>query len=190
MSDMLKHGLYMIEEAEATGELVALYDTIKRDFQMPQVPNMLKAIAMSPVALELYVGMMRSFYSNLSLPQSLISMIGFTVAKQSNCTYCAAGNEVLCRTLGVDDDTLNALAENLGEVNPERIRAIIEFALKAAKYPKDLSSEDYERLRNMGISDDEILQIIFAAGIAVFADIVADALKVEVDSAPIEASEK
>lgn len=189
MSEMLKHGLKMVEEHEATEELIPLYETIKRDFQMPAVPNMMKAIAISPASLQLYLNMLKSFYADISLPQALTSMICFTVAKKSNCTYCTAVHEVTCRTLGVDENTLNALAENLGEVNPQRIRAIIEFSLKAAKHPQDLDPEDYDGLREMGISNDEIVQIVFVAGIAVFVDIIADALKVEVDQVLAEALE-
>jgi hypothetical protein len=36
--------LPIIEEDEATDEVAQIYETIKRDLQMPFVPNMLKAL--------------------------------------------------------------------------------------------------------------------------------------------------
>lgn len=153
----------------------------------PSVPNMIKALAMSPSSLEMYIEMMQSMYAHLTLPQSLISIICFTVAQKSDCTYCTAANEVNCRALGVDEATLTTIAENLGELNPERIRTIIEFAVKTAKYPQSLVPADYENLRKQGVSNDEIVQIMHVVGLAVYADILTDALKVEVDPALLEA---
>lgn len=181
MSEMQKIGLKMIEEEEASDEVQALYERVKRDFQMPNVPNYIKGLALSPAMLTFYLDTMSSYYANITLPQSLISMIAFTIAKKTNCAYCSSLHEVTCRTLGVDEATLTALSENLGEVSPERIRTIIEFALKAAKHPELISAEDYQGLRNMGISNDEIVQIIFIAGMGVFSDILADATKITVD---------
>ncbi len=187
MTDMLKYGFSMVEEESATGELAEIYDAIKRDLQMPAVPNMMKANAISVPGLKLYFDIVKSFYTHLTLPMSLMSLILFTIAHKSDCTYCTAAHEVTCRTLGVDEATLRAVAQDLGELNPERIRVIIEFALKAAKHPQDLVPDDYENLRAMGISNDEIVQIIHVAGIAVYVDLIADALKVEVDQALIDA---
>lgn len=35
MSEMLKHGLHMVEEDEANAEVMQVYDTVKRAFQTP-----------------------------------------------------------------------------------------------------------------------------------------------------------
>ncbi len=187
MSQMKKHGFQVIEEDQATGDLLELYERSKRMYQSPVVFNLTKAIGMSEAALKFQIDMTTSFYGNMTLPQSLTALIFFTVAQKSDCEYCTAAHEVTCRMLGVDEATLTAIAENLGELNPERIRAIIEFALKAAKYPQSLKPEDYEKLRDMGISNDEIVQIVTVAGVAVYLDIMADALKVEVDESLTEA---
>jgi uncharacterized peroxidase-related enzyme len=176
-----------VEEDEAIGEVAELYETIKRDMQMPFVPNMVKALAVSPAALKIQWGMVQAFYSHTTLPQSLIAMISFTIAEKSHCTYCSAANELTCRTLGVDEETLALLIKDLDSVNPERIRAIIEFALKVAKDPQGLVAADYDRVREQGVMDEEIVEIIVVASIAVLSDIMADALKVEVEAPIAEA---
>ncbi len=181
MSEFRKMGFKMIEEDSASAEVRQLYDDFKRNFQSPTVPNYIKAFGESPESLRLYMGVMSSVYQNLSLPQALTAMICFTIATKNQCLYCSSLHEVTCRTLGVDEDTLTALAEDLNEVNPLRIRAIMEFAVKAAKKSKEVTAEDYENLRNLGVSNNEIMQIVFIAGIAVFNDILADSFKIEVD---------
>lgn len=66
-------------------------------------------------------------------------------------------------------------------MSPERIRAIIAFALKVAHDPQGVVAEDYERLRAHGITDEEVVDIVLNAAMSTFFDILADALKVEVE---------
>ncbi len=181
------NGLPIIEEHEAPPEVARVYDAIKRDMQMPAVPNMVKVLAGSQSMLEFYAKLMMDYYSHLELPEALISMIHYTIATKSNCTYCSVGNELSCRILGIDDKTLEKLVHDLGSVNPLRIQAIIDFALKVAKDPQGLVRADYDRVRDQGVSDEEILQIIIVASMSVMADILADALQIEPDSMVVEA---
>src|SRR3990172_7985904 len=77
-------------------------------------------------ALAIYWNMIRGFYQHSTLPQSLASMILYTVAERGHCQYCSSSHELTCRTLGIDEATLSALAQDLSHVSPQRIRAIIE----------------------------------------------------------------
>jgi uncharacterized peroxidase-related enzyme len=174
--------LPMIEEEEATDEVARIYTELKREMQVPFVPNMTKALAVSPAALAIHWDFTRSFFKHTTLPQALTAMILFTIAETSNCEYCSAGNELTCRILGIDEETLSALIKDLGNVSPERIRAIIEFALKASHDPQGLVAEDYARVREQGITDEELVEIILIAAIGNYNDTLADALKIEVDS--------
>jgi uncharacterized peroxidase-related enzyme len=174
-------GLPMIEEEEATGEVARIYDNIKREMQLPFVPSGPKALAVSPASLAIYWDLMHSFFQHTTLPQSLTAMTLFTIAKINHCQYCSANNELTCRQLGVDEETLNALVEDLTKVYPQRVRAIIEFAVKASRNPQGLLPEDYERVRAEGVTDEELVEVIFIAALGKYFDTLADALKIEVD---------
>jgi alkylhydroperoxidase family enzyme len=87
-----------------------------------------------------------------------------------------------CRTLGIEEDTLHKLIKDLENLNPERVQAIIDFAIKVAHHPQELVREDYERVRDQGVTDAEIVEIIITAAAGVLSDIVADALQVDVDN--------
>jgi uncharacterized peroxidase-related enzyme len=180
-------GLPIIEEEEATGETARIYAEVKRDLQVPVVPNYVKAVAVSPAALAIIWDFQRSFYQHTTLPESLTAMIHFTIAESNNCQYCSAGNEFTCRTLGVDEETLRALIEDLSDVSPQRLQAIIEFALKVSHDPQGLVAEDYERVREQGVTDEELVEIILIAAIGKYNDTLADALKVEVEPMVAEA---
>ena len=177
----------IVEEKEASGEVAEIFAAIKREMQMPFVPNMMKQMAVSPAALSMFWGMNRAFYEHMTMPQSLAAMIGYTVAEHSNCEYCAAGNEMACRTLGIDEETLAGLARDLGKVNPRRVRAIIGFALKVAHNPQGLGHADYDKVRKHGVTDEDIVEIVLITAVAVLADTIADALKIQVEPAITEA---
>ncbi|MBI1879741.1 MAG: peroxidase-related enzyme [Chloroflexi bacterium] len=177
-------GLSLVEEEEATPEVTRIYEEIKRDMQVPFVPNYFKALAVSPAALTINWDSFRSMIQNATLPHSLIAMIHYTIATSRQCEYCSATNELTCRTLGIDEETLAALVQDLGNVSPKRIRAIIEFSLKAAHNPQGLVTEDYDRLRAQGLTDEELAEIIAIVALGNMADTLADALKIKVD-API-----
>ena len=181
MKYLPESNLHPVEEAEATGIVAQMYADFKRDMQFPYLPNMIKTLAISPAALAGGWGLYRGFLLNTTLPRTLTAMILFTIAESRDCEYCAAGNEFACRNLGVDEESLRALVEDLDNVSPERIRAIIAFALKVAHDPQALVAEDFERLREHGITDEEVVDIALNAAMATFFDILADSLKVEVD---------
>lgn len=176
------NGLPFIEEDEATGEVAELYETWKRDVQVPFVPNFVKAMASSPDMLAFAFKYWMAAIEHITLPQSLVSMIQYTIATYNNCLYCKANHELTCRTLGVDEDTLNKLVQDLDHLNPERIRAIIDFALKVAKNAKMLNRADFDRVREQGVTDGEIVEIILIAAMGNFNDNIADALQVDVDN--------
>ncbi len=174
--------LPMIEEQDAASQVAPIYADIKREMQLPFVPNMMKALAVSPAALAIHWNMIRGFYQHSTLPQSLVSMIFYTIAEAGHCEYCSATHELNCRTLGIDEATLSALAQDLSNVSPQRIRAIIEFAERAAHAPKSLKAEDFEQVRAEGVTDEELVEIIQIAALGVYSDILADSLKIEVDT--------
>jgi uncharacterized peroxidase-related enzyme len=173
-------------EEEATGEVAQLYDEIKREMQLPFVPNFYTALSSSPSGLAMLWEMSQAANKNTTLPQSLGAMINYTIATKSYCEYCSSAYEMNCRTLGVNEETLEMLIKDLENVNPRRIRIIINFALKAAKYPQELNRDDFDKVRDEGVTDAEIIEIIMISAMTVLTDIVADALKIEVDPAIFE----
>jgi len=186
MGEITATGLRMVEEDEATGEVADLYEEIKREMMVPEVPNLFKALATSPAALAIEWALFKALYERSTLPQSLFAMLMYAIASQNDCQYCSASHELSCRTLGIDEETLRKLVEDLPNLTPERIRATIQFALKVARSPKALVREDYDNVRAHGVSDEELVEIIQLAAMGSSGDVLADALKIDVDAAVTE----
>jgi uncharacterized peroxidase-related enzyme len=186
MTEIAANGLRLIGEDEATGEVAELYEEIKREMGFPMVPNFMRALANSPAALRIHWISYRTLLEHSSLPQSLTAMILYAIARQNECQYCSASHELACLTLGIDEATLQTLVNDLPHLTPERIRGTIQFALKVAGNAKGLTRGDYDDLRAQGVSDEEIVEIIQLASIGSSGDVLADALKVEVDQGVAE----
>ena len=183
-------GFPVIEPEEADPELAQFYSRVQREAGLPTVPHWAQIGAFSPGSLDIYLAMLQAFNRHITLPQSLVPMILYCIANSRNCTYCAANQELFCRTLGVDDATLENLANDLDNVSPKRLRAIIRFALRCAFDAQGLTTADYQQVREEGISDDELTQIIFLAALANFNDTLADSLKIEVEPEVLKALDR
>jgi len=190
MSYNAETGLPFVLEQDAEGETAALYVEIKRVAQLTIVPIILTALGASTAALNMFWSTWRGMLEHTTLPQALVAMISYTIAEKSNCEYCSANHELNFRSLGVDEETLAKLVDDLQNVNPLRVQAIIEFALKAAKYPQEMHFADYEAVRQQGVSDEETLEIVMIASLAVASDHIADTLKVEVDDIVAQALDR
>jgi uncharacterized peroxidase-related enzyme len=186
MTEIAANGLRLVDEAEATGEVAALFEEIKREMGFPMVPNFMRALAISPAALRIHWTAYRALLEHSTLPQSLSAMILYAIARQNECQYCSASHELACLTLGIDEATLQTLVNDLPHLTPERIRTTIQFALKVASKAKALTRQDYDDVRAEGVTDEEIVEIIQLASIGSSGDVLADALKVEVDQGVAE----
>ena len=179
--------LHSIQENEASGEVAESYEEIQREMGIPFVPNIDKALAISPNALAGKWQVLRNVFLQTSLPTSLAAMILYTVAAANKCNYCGSIHKVTCRTVGIDEDTLAALDSDLAGLSPRRVQAIVAFAKKCATDRQSLVDADYDSIREQGVSDEEIVEIISLAALGNYLDTLADSLKVEVDEAIAQA---
>ncbi len=182
MSELPISQLPMLEEQEATGEVAQVFDDIKREVNIPFIPNFFRTLATSPPALAGTWNAELKIHMQTTLPMSLKTMILFSIAAARQCKYCSALHEVTCRTLGIDEETLGALVKDLDTLAPRRVQEIIKFALKCAENSSSLTEADYDHVREQGVSDEELTEIIALSALGVYLVILAGGLKVEVDS--------
>ncbi len=174
--------LPLTQEDEADGDVAEVFDDIKRVLEIPFVLNIHKAMATSPTALAGTWDLFRNVFLQTSLPMPLASMILFSIANKKNCQYCSSVHQATCQSLGVDEETLAAIDHDLEALAPRRVQAIVKFAQKCALDPQSLAAADYEAVREQGVDDGELVEIISLAALANYLDTLADAMKIEVDS--------
>jgi alkylhydroperoxidase family enzyme len=57
------------------------------------------------------------------------------------------------------------------------VQEIIKFAVRCALSPQGLTEADYDKVREQGVSDEELVEIIGWAAIAMYNDTISDSLK-------------
>ena len=149
----------------------------------PNEPSVwVKPLAVRPDLLKTAMGFIGSVYGSGELPQTVKSMILMTIAYRSDCDYCAIYHHHALRGMGVPENVIKSCVVDpeLAELPPPQ-RAVVRFALKAAKNAQTLSDEDYDGLRDFGFSDGEIAEVVFVALTALVLDVWADAGALETE---------
>jgi hypothetical protein len=169
--------LPVMEEETATGAIAEIFDEIRTVEGVPSVGIANLAAAGSLATLLSGTRLLHDFIQRATLPPPLLFMIHYTISATKNCKCCSAAFKTACRSVGVDEEMLEALVSNLDVVNPKRTQEIIKFAVKCALNPLGLVEADYDRVREQGISDEELMEIIGWAALAMYNDTLADAMK-------------
>lgn len=179
--------LPLIEVGESTGRVREVFEDIKQTLQVPFVPNLFRSLATSPGLLTGTWEAYKSIYLETTLPMSLKAMLLYSISYSRDCEYCSAVHHVTCRTVGVDESTLEILTQNLEGLTPSRVQSIIRFGMKCGDDPRSLDESDYSSLRDQGVTDEEIMEIIGLASLGVYLDLLADAIKTRVDDVFVDA---
>ena len=65
---------------------------------------------------------------------------------------------------------------------PKRDKAVITFGLLAATKPLEMTESDYQNLRDLGLDDSEIFEIIATADLFSFVNRYTDSIALEIDA--------
>ncbi len=131
------------------------------------VPNVLRAWLLRPEKLRTFI----RAYDELMLGPSGLSklereMIAVAVSAQNRCYYCLVAHGAAVRKLSGDPQLGEMVAFNYRVAElPERQRAMLDFAVKLTERPYEVGEADRQRLRDAGLSDEDIFD---AAEVAAF----------------------
>ena len=100
----------------------------------------------------------------LSRAERELSATGASVVNR--CVYCAAVHSSRYNQLTKDETVMERIFADGAEaaLNP-RQAAILQFAMKLSQTPPDVTSDDMAVLREAGLADDEILDLILSASL-------------------------
>ena len=124
----------------------------------------------------------RSVVAQGSLPPTVKQMIAMTIAMQHNCRYCTVGHTRALEAMGVPTEVIKSCTSDpdLAQIPPPQ-RAILKFALKTARDPQSVSDEDFQTLRDYGLSDGEIIEVIMMTAWSNLLNTWTDVTRVPVD---------
>ena len=168
--------------ADAPKEVTEIYDEFRHKMGFPSPPNFIMTQGHSPTVVKGSWDLVRNILVTGKIERWIKEMIFAAISKDRNCHYCAAAHLACCRMLGVDPSLLDALVQDVKSLSNIKLRDIILFGVKCSRKPQSLSATDYEKLRRHGLGQPEILELIAMSGLAVYANIMADATGMEEDT--------
>jgi uncharacterized peroxidase-related enzyme len=104
-------------------------------------------------------------------------MIAIVVADLNDCNYCLTSHGAYLRVMSEDPTLPDRLRENYNAAAPdERTRAILGYAVKITRDAHSCTPEDVQRLRDVGLTDDEIFDVAETAAMFNFTNRLTSAL--------------
>ncbi len=170
-----------IEPDDASEDMRALYVDFQRKMGFPAAPNFIKIQGHSLAAARGTWELVQNVLVGGALPRTLKEMLFVAISSDRDCRYCEAAHLACCRMLGIDSDSLARLGGDIDGIDPPKVRDIIRFGVKCARAPQSLTTQDFDSLKAHGLRQAEITELIAMAGLAVYANIIADATGLEPD---------
>ena len=142
--------------AEAPEASRPLLEAVAR--QLGRAPNMFRAIALSPQALEGHLGLFGALGKG-ALPAATRERIALAVAEVNGCGYCLAAHTYLGRHLAKLDDA-EITANRNGASNDLKADAAVRFAAKVARERGHVSDADFAAVKAAGYSEAQVIEIV------------------------------
>jgi uncharacterized peroxidase-related enzyme len=171
--------IHVIAEDQAEGTLSEVYDRIART--RGRVSNIMRVQSLAPGAMaahmDLYLELM---FSKGGLSRAERELVAVVVSMANRCEYCTLHHAAALEAWWKDAERVERLKEDPAGVDlSPRERALARYARTLTLSPVTVEAEDVERLRGVGLSDEEILQVNMITAYFNFVNRIAVGLGVE-----------
>ena len=155
--------LEAVDPSTATGKSKELLDGIQAKLGM--TPNILRALASSPAALEAYLDFSGAL-SHGELPAKLREQIALAVAEANSCEYCLAAHGATGRAVGLSEEQV--LDSRRGSSPDSKVDAVLRFAREVVEKRGWVDDDSISRLRSAGYRDGAIAEIVANIALHIF----------------------
>lgn len=127
-----------------------------------KVPNHFYVEMNFPEFFKAKLGATRVLWQSGELSMEEIQYVGIAVSKANGCPYCtAAFCTILNHGLGTAEDAVkHFVIEGTNALQDKRLKTIVKFALEANRDPAAIDDPDITELRQIGLTDKGIVQLI------------------------------
>jgi len=163
-----------------TPDVSAIFQEIEGAFG--RVPTLFGTYAQHPPLLQANWNKVKAVMMEGSLRRKAKEAIAVLVSRDNSCSYCVAAHTGALRAIGVTDEELAAIEEDLDRADfSAKEKALINFARKANREPLRISDTEFEALRRTGANDAEIVEALGVMELFTSFNKFLDSLEVEVD---------
>jgi uncharacterized peroxidase-related enzyme len=148
-----------ITAGDADGELRAVYDELLKS--RGKLANILRVHSLNPGALKAHVDLyMHLMFAKSGLSRMEREAIAVVVSAGNECTYCVNHHYQPLARYEKDPEVLSTIrnADALDALD-DRLAGMLKHAVKLTTEPHEVTSDDVQKLRDLGLSDRDILDI-------------------------------
>ena len=167
-----------IPEDQSDGLLTNLYQRITKT--AGYLPNHAKIFSLRPKVYEAWLNLQDAIRSNMRLRR--YELVTFAASQELGCSYCMlAHGTILHKNFFSVDEMLSIVKDyrNAGLTTEEV--ALMALAKKIIRKAGDVNEVDIQELREFGLSDEEILDVVMVIDMRAFFSKTIDALGADPD---------
>ncbi len=134
----------------------AIFDEIKSG--AGQVPAPYRAFRRLEHILAANWNKTKAVLTQGNLPVSLKESIALAVSAANGCSFCVSVHRKNLSKHGFSPEAIDGVAR--AESEDPRMEEVLKFAVQATKNPHRLTDGDFEKLKELGYSEEDILEIL------------------------------
>ena len=163
-----------VPDDEATGDVALLYQESRE--QNGYLQNFVQAFSLRPEVLRAWQQLNGAIKARDARRYELATL---AAARRLRSSYCALAHGKVLADQFLGEEAVAALPTGLDEAD----RAVVELAEHVVDDATSITEADIDRLRTLGLSDGEVVDVVLAAAARCFFSKTLDALGAEPDSA-------
>jgi uncharacterized peroxidase-related enzyme len=168
-----------VPEAEATGAVAEMYATDREQFG--QLRNLTQALSQAPDIAAAWMQLNGAIKARMDLRRYELATIA--AARSLRSTYCAHAHGSVLVEQFMEAEALRAVMADHHDAGLDAVDvAIMDYAEKIVDDASCITEMDIERLRELGLSDSDIVDVAAAAAARCFFSKLLDALGVQADA--------
>jgi uncharacterized peroxidase-related enzyme len=168
-----------VPEDEATGSTAQLYATDREAFGY--LPNFTQGFSLRPGVYAAWRQLNGAIKSDMDLRRYELATVA--AARRLRSSYCMLAHGSVLRDKFLEAEAVRAVVADhrAADLDSTDI-AVMDLADKVADDATTVQQADIDRLRSLGLSDTEILDVVLAAAARCFFSKALDALGVQADA--------
>jgi uncharacterized peroxidase-related enzyme len=147
--------------------------------QLGSVPNLFRTVALSPAALEGYLGLNGALAKG-RLNAATREQIALAVAEINGCNYCLSAHTYLGKHLAKLEDA-EITANRNGTSNDPKAEAAVRFAAKIARERGHVSADDLRAVKLAGYDDAQVIEIVLHVALNTWTNYINEVAQTDID---------
>jgi uncharacterized peroxidase-related enzyme len=168
-----------VPEGDAAGDVAAMYETDRAIFG--HLPNLAQAFSLRPGIYAAWRQLNGEIKAGMDLRRYELATLA--AARRLRSSYCALAHGSVLLDKFLAPDEIRAIMADHRSAGLDAVDvAVMDLADKVAADATSVEEADIERLRSLGLTDTEILDVIAAAAARCFFSKMLDALGAQPDA--------